>query len=88
MRHPKASGSDYGTKRQVITANKYKYSISAEQVMTFGDGDNDIAMLRLAKYSYVMENASEAVKAAANFIAPSNAKSGVFQVIEQYLESH
>ncbi|WP_250318934.1 HAD hydrolase family protein [Streptococcus lutetiensis] len=56
--------------------------------MTFGDGDNDIAMLRLAKYSYVMENASEAVKAAANFIAPPNAKSGVFQVIEQYLESH
>ena len=62
--------------------------ISADQVMTFGDGDNDIAMLRLAKYSYAMENASEAVKAAANFIAPSNAKSGVFQVIEQYLESH
>ncbi|WP_270300702.1 Cof-type HAD-IIB family hydrolase [Streptococcus infantarius] len=62
--------------------------ISADQVMTFGDGDNDISMLRLAKYSYAMENASKTVKAAANFIAPSNAKSGVFQVIEQYLESH
>lgn len=62
--------------------------ISADQVMTFGDGDNDISMLRLAKYSYAMENASKTVKAAANFIAPSNANSGVFQVIEQYLESH
>ncbi|RLV20643.1 IS3 family transposase, partial [Streptococcus iniae] len=28
-RYPKASGSDYGTKREVITANKDKYSISA-----------------------------------------------------------
>ena len=62
--------------------------ISADQVMTFGDVDNDISMLRLAKYSYAMENASKTVKAAANFIAPSNAKSVVFQVIEQYLESH
>lgn len=62
--------------------------ISADQVMTFGDGDNDISMLRLAKYSYAMENASKTVKAVANFIAPTNAKSGVFQMIEQYLESH
>lgn len=62
--------------------------ISADQVMTFGDGDNDISMLRLTKYSYAMENASKTVKAVANFIAPTNAKSGVFQMIEQYLESH
>ncbi len=29
IEHPKASGGDYGTKRELITANKDKYSISA-----------------------------------------------------------
>lgn len=53
--------------------------ISADQVMTFGDVDNDISMLRLAKYSYAMENASKTVKAAANFIAPSNANQVFFK---------
>lgn len=28
IRYPKASGGDYGTKREIITANKDKYSIS------------------------------------------------------------
>lgn len=62
--------------------------VSANQLMTFGDGENDIAMLRLAKYSYAMENAPERVRASANFLAPSNAKAGVFQVIENYLANH
>lgn len=41
--------------------------VSPDQLMTFGDGENDIAMLQLAKYSYAMENAPERVKTAANF---------------------
>jgi Cof subfamily protein (haloacid dehalogenase superfamily) len=63
-------------------------NISSNQVMAFGDGDNDLAMLELAEYSYAMENATERVKSTACFIAPANTKSGVFQVIEKYLASH
>jgi len=63
-------------------------NISSNQVMAFGDGDNDLAMLELAEYSYAMENATERVKSTARFIAPANTKSGVFQVIEKYLASH
>ncbi|EQC69530.1 hypothetical protein HSISB1_771 [Streptococcus sp. HSISB1] len=63
-------------------------NISSNQVMAFGDGDNDLAMLELAEYSYAMENATERVKSTASFIAPANTKFGVFQVIEKYLASH
>lgn len=39
-----------------------KFNISPEEVMAFGDNYNDLEMLSLAKYSYVMENAAEDIK--------------------------
>jgi hypothetical protein len=44
---------------------------SYESTMAFGDYLNDIEMLNSAYYSYAMENAHPAVKAAANFHAGS-----------------
>ena len=61
------------------------FDIRPDELMAFGDGDNDLAMLSLAYHSYAMENATERVKEAARFIAPANTQSGVFQVIETYL---
>lgn len=69
-----------------LTQIMESYHISADEVMAFGDGDNDLAMLSLAHYSYAMENATERVKETARFIAPANTESGVFQVIENYLK--
>ncbi|MEX2783944.1 Cof-type HAD-IIB family hydrolase [Streptococcus sp. H49] len=62
------------------------YGLTADQVMAFGDGGNDIEMLRLAGASYAMDNAPQEVKAAARFIAPNHKEAGVFQVIEDYLK--
>ncbi len=62
-----------------------KYHISRQEIITFGDGGNDIEMLKFAKYSFAMENAPEYVKGAANYEAPSNNESGVLQVIEKVL---
>ncbi len=67
-------------------AIKTLFNISPDELMAFGDGDNDLAMLSLAYHSYAMENATERVKETARFIAPVNTKSGVFQVIEAYLK--
>lgn len=39
-----------------------KLSITAEEVMAFGDNYNDIEMLSLVKYGYVMDNAVEDIK--------------------------
>lgn len=62
-----------------------KWSIAPENVLAFGDGNNDIEMLQYVGHSYAMANGSELVKEAAVYSAPANDESGVLQVIEKYL---
>lgn len=59
-------------------------NIRPEESLAFGDGQNDLDMLLWAGQSYVMDNASDALKnASPKFrIAPSNAEQGVAQVLE------
>ncbi len=61
--------------------------IDREATIAFGDGQNDLEMLKWANESYVMDNASDAVKNACErfIIAPSNREDGVAQVIEQLI---
>ena len=51
------------------------------QTMAFGDGSNDINMLRAAGLGVAMANAAEAVKAAADMETGDNEHSGVAQMI-------
>ena len=53
------------------------------QVMCFGDSGNDVDMLRYCGWSYAMENGTDAAKAAARFLAPSNDREGVARVVRQ-----
>ncbi len=55
------------------------------QVMCFGDSGNDVDMLRYCGQSYAMENGTDAAKTAARFVAPSNDREGLAQVIRQKL---
>ncbi|WP_105210078.1 Cof-type HAD-IIB family hydrolase [Streptococcus suis] len=66
---------------QVLTS----LDIEPEQVMAFGDSDNDIEMLNYVGYSYAMENATDKVKAVAKYMAPSHLEAGVLQVIEEHI---
>ncbi|WP_099776720.1 Cof-type HAD-IIB family hydrolase [Streptococcus suis] len=59
--------------------------IQPDQVMAFGDSDNDIELLSYVGYSYAMENATDKVKAVAKYMAPSHLEAGVLQVIEEYI---
>ena len=63
-----------------------RWNLKPEQIMAFGDSENDIEMLELAGISYAMENAEEAVKRVATKVAPANSKAGVYQVLENWLE--
>ena len=56
-----------------------------DEVATIGDSLNDRSMLRMAKYSYAMENAPDEVKAMARYAAPANTDDGVAIVIERLL---
>ena len=63
-----------------------RWGLKSEQIMAFGDSENDIEMLKLAGISYAMENAEESVKEVATGVAPANSQAGVYQVLENWLE--
>ena len=62
-----------------------KWEIQEQEIMAFGDSENDIEMLQLAGISYAMENADPKTKAVANPLAPANTQAGVLTVLESYL---
>lgn len=63
-----------------------KWEIQPQELLAFGDANNDIEMLALTPYSYAMAECSPGVADVANYRAPSNDESGVLQVIERYLK--
>lgn len=60
-----------------------RWGIIPEQCAAFGDGGNDIEMLRYCGHSYAMENAPKNVKNAAKFVCPSNEEDGVLVTLEK-----
>lgn len=60
-------------------------NMTGDDLIAFGDGGNDIAMLEFAKYSYAMANGMEEVKKHAKYVAPANTENGVFRVLQKYL---
>lgn len=56
-------------------------NIGAEEVVAFGDGQNDVGMIQFAGLGCAMANARAEVRAQADLIAPANHEDGVAQVI-------
>lgn len=75
-------GIDKGSAIRVLAE---KLGISTDEIMAFGDGQNDASMLAAAGWGVAMENAVEECKAVAKLIAPRNTEDGVAQVIEKML---
>ncbi|HPR81548.1 MAG TPA: Cof-type HAD-IIB family hydrolase [Enterococcus sp.] len=75
-------------------AKKYYYQLTEvssfnplpDELLAFGDANNDLEMLALTKHSYAMEHSSPQVKRTATYQAPSNNNSGVLAIIETYLD--
>lgn len=63
------------------------HSITADEVMVFGDYNNDIEMLSLASYSFAMANAHPNVKKVAKYSTASNDEMGVENILEKLIES-
>jgi len=62
-----------------------RYGFDAADVLAFGDGLNDIDMLRWAGRAVAMSNAPDSVRDAADRVAPSNEDDGVAVVVEAML---
>jgi len=60
--------------------------LERDEVMAFGDGQNDVAMIAAAGTGVSMQNGCPEARAAADVIAPSNLEDGVAVVIERYLD--
>ena len=58
-----------------------------ERAVAFGDGENDVELLRAAGYAVAVENAHERVLDVADFVCPRDSEEGVARVIESYLDS-
>lgn len=59
--------------------------ISPAEVISFGDAENDIPMLRAAGMGVAMGNAAENVKAAADMVTLSNNEDGIAAALEKLL---
>ncbi|OAQ08841.1 hydrolase [Ligilactobacillus aviarius] len=60
-----------------------RWDITPAQCAAFGDGGNDIEMLRYCNHSYAMANAPAEVKQVAQNICPSNEDDGVLVTLDQ-----
>lgn len=61
--------------------------IQPEEIMVFGDSENDVSMFKVAGISVAMENAMVSAKEVASHSTLSNDDHGVAHFINQYLDS-
>ncbi len=59
--------------------------IEAQDVIAFGDSENDLEMIKFAGYGVAMGNATEQLKEHANYITKTNDEAGIAYVLEQLL---
>ena len=61
-----------------------RYNIEASEIMAFGDGGNDLAMLTYAGIGIAMGNAGEEVKAIANYVTTDVDNDGILNALLYY----
>lgn len=73
-----------GGKPDGMRAMMQHFGIAREETMAFGDGMNDISMLRFAGTGIAMGDAEDAVKAAADYVTASVDADGIVSAIEHF----
>lgn len=63
-----------------------KLNLTPADMMAFGDGYNDLSMLRLAGMGVAMENAAPEVRADADYVTLSNEDDGVAAALEHFYQ--
>ena len=75
---------EYGGKDKGIEALLERLNISRDEIITFGDGMNDIPMLRLSPYSVAMGNAEEDVKNSASYVTTDIDDDGIYNALTHF----
>ncbi|MBQ1303281.1 MAG: HAD hydrolase family protein, partial [Erysipelotrichaceae bacterium] len=61
-----------------------KEGLKRSQVMAFGDGENDIAMIKFAGVGVSMGNGKDALKAAAEYVTTSVDDDGIYNALKHF----
>lgn len=77
-----AAGVDKGN---ALLELSYRLGIRREETIAFGDGDNDVGLVKQAGIGVAMANAEPQVKAAADFVTASNNEDGILRAMEKYI---
>ncbi|MCM1312547.1 MAG: Cof-type HAD-IIB family hydrolase [Bacteroides sp.] len=78
--------SEGNSKSSGIDTMLRHYGIPLSEAMAFGDGGNDISMLRHVAHGVAMGNADDKVKAAARYVTASVDDHGVACMLKSFLE--
>lgn len=62
-----------------------RLGIGMEEVMAFGDGENDLTMLKMAGFGVAMGNADPSVKEAADYVTGSNNEAGLAAALKRFV---
>ncbi|MFD5869192.1 HAD hydrolase family protein [Corynebacterium sp. NPDC060344] len=73
-------------KGHAVRALQERLGVTAQQTAVFGDFLNDLQMMSAGEMSFAMANAHEDIKAASNYLAPSNTDSGVVVTLDRLLD--
>ncbi|GEM_PF-140862 len=74
------------SKADAVLAVAREHNISPEQIIAFGDNDNDISMLKAAGLGCAVANASENVRNNADVVIKSNDEDGVGKFLAELFE--
>ena len=70
-------------KAQSLNRLLERLNLSPDDMIAFGDGYNDLSMLKLAGIGVAMANAAPEVRAEADYVTLSNEEDGVAAAIEK-----
>lgn len=62
-----------------------RHSIKPEETMAFGDGGNDMSIIRKAGIGVAMGNANEPLKNVADYITDSVDEDGIYKALERWI---
>lgn len=62
-----------------------KLGISTEEMMAFGDAENDMEMIKTVKYGIAMGNAMDSLKQAAWDVTDTNDQMGIAKALDKYV---
>ncbi|AZK47542.1 Cof-type HAD-IIB family hydrolase [Paenibacillus lentus] len=79
--------TSYNThKGETVKKLQEMLGVTYDETMSFGDGENDVELMSIAKYSFAVSNACENTKKAASFITKSNEENGVLLTIQKMID--